>query len=174
MNRTMSLDAYRATGGVRRAISSTADEALTRLEADEREVAHHVFMRLVEPQEGTDDAKRRAQLEELTPAGDDPTRITNVLDTLVAARLVTVDSGGVELAHEALLREWPQLRAWVDEARDGLRLQRHLTTAASSWDALDRDPAELYRGGRLAIALDWLATNPQLSAVERDFLDASL
>ena len=79
-----------------------------------------------------------------------------VLDAVVGARLVTMDDTGVEVAHEALIREWPRLQAWLDEDRDGLRLQRHLTAAATAWDQLGQDPSELYRGSRLAAALDWL------------------
>ena len=33
-----------------------------------------------------------------------------MLDALADARLVTVSEGTVELAHEALLREWPRLQ----------------------------------------------------------------
>ena len=38
-----------------------------------------------------------------------------VLDAMANARLVTVDDQSVEVAHEALLREWPRLRGWLDE-----------------------------------------------------------
>ncbi|MCK7510808.1 MAG: hypothetical protein MZV70_46565 [Desulfobacterales bacterium] len=59
------------------------------------------------------------------------------------------------MAHEALIREWPTLRGWLDEDRDGLRLHRHLTDAAQEWDIRQRDPDALYRGARLAQALEW-------------------
>ena len=50
----------------------------------------------------------------------------SLLDAMAAARLVTVAEGTVEVAHEALIREWPRLRAWLDEDRDGLRLHRQV------------------------------------------------
>ena len=96
-------------------------------------------MRLVEPGDGTPDTRRRAQLSELLPAGGDEGRMGTVLDAVVGARLVTMDETGVEVAHEALIREWPRLQSWLDEDRDGLRLQRHLTAAATAWDQLGRD-----------------------------------
>jgi len=133
----------------------------------EQQLARRVFVRLVEPGDPAD-TRRRARIDELGGG-----RESAVLATLSAARLVTVDEGSVELAHEALIREWPRLRSWLDEDRDGLRLQRHVTSAATAWLALDRDDAELYRGPRLAAALDWLASDPDLSPVERQFLDAS-
>ena len=74
---------------------------------------------------------------------------------------MTVSDGEVELSHEALLREWPRYRAWLEEDRIGRRLHAHLTAAARDWDARGRDPGELYRGARLAAALDWAAQHDE-------------
>ena len=94
---------------------------------------------------------------------------------LAAARLVTISEGEVEVAHEALLREWPRLRAWLEEDADGRRLHLHLMHAARGWDSAGRDPAELYRGARLASALDWADRHePELDGLERAFVAASL
>jgi WD40 repeat protein len=83
-------------------------------------------------------------------------------------------SACVEVAHEALLREWPRLRGWLDDDAQGRRLHGHLRTAAQEWHAGGRDPGELYRGARLAAALDWATDHdPELNATERGFLDAS-
>ena len=80
----------------------------------------------------------------------------------------------MEVAHEALIREWPTLRAWLAEDRESLRLHRHLTEAARSWQELDCEPGELYRGARLAQALEWHAGHPGvLNELEEDFLAAS-
>jgi WD40 repeat protein/class 3 adenylate cyclase/tRNA A-37 threonylcarbamoyl transferase component Bud32 len=171
--RTLTLDAYRSTGGVRGAIGETADKAVDSLDEADQVLARQLFLRLVDVGDGTGDTRRRARLEELTPARGGEGRLTGVVDTLAAYRLVTVDAGAVEVAHEALIREWPRLRDWLDEDREGLRIQRHVTTAAASWDALGRDPAELYRGPRLAAALDWLSRDAQVSELEKAFLDAS-
>jgi hypothetical protein len=93
---------------------------------------------------------------------------------LAADRLITIGEGEVEVAHEALLREWPRLRGWLEEDAEGRRLQRQLTPAARDWEAAGRDPSELFRGARLAAALDWAAAHrAELNATERDFLDDS-
>jgi hypothetical protein len=52
---------------------------------------------------------------------------------LTAARLVTADTGTVEISHEAVLTAWPLLRAWVDSDRAGLVIGRRLRDAAHSW-----------------------------------------
>ena len=133
------------------------------------------MLRLTEPGEGTEDTRRRAPLDELAPGGADRSHATLVLEALAAARLVTVSDDGVEIAHEALIREWPRLRDWLDEDRQGLRTMRHLTHAAKDWAERGRDESDLYRGPRLATASTWRAAghDAELSPVEREFLDAA-
>jgi len=97
----------------------------------------------------------------------------DVLDVLADSRLVTVSEGTAEVAHEALLHEWPRLRAWLEEDAEGRRLHAHLTRAARDWSD-ERDHGELYRGARLATALEWRAEHePELNTTEQRFLDAS-
>jgi WD40 repeat protein/class 3 adenylate cyclase len=171
---TLTIDGYRATGGVTRAIARTADSVYERLDADQQRVARDIFVRLTELGEGTEDTARRATIDEL--ARDDPVEVARtdaVLGTLAAARLVTVSAGTVEVAHEALIREWPRLRGWLDEDRDGLRVMRHLTVAAHEWDQCGRDASDVYRGPRLAAALEWQAGHgEEANPIEREFLAA--
>ena len=76
----------------------------------------------------------------------------SVLNTLAEARLVTLGEDTAEVAHEALIREWPTLREWLTQDRESLRLHRHLTEAAHEWELLERDAGALYRGSHLAQA----------------------
>lgn len=112
--------------------------------------------------------------QRLTPVPDPSSPVTAVLHTLADARLITTAEDSVEVAHEALIREWPLLREWLDENREGLYLHRHLTEAAQAWEKLNRDPGELYRGARLAQAGEWAQSHAEeMNALERDFLAAS-
>ena len=80
----------------------------------------------------------------------------------------------MEVAHEALLREWPRLRGWLEEDVQGRALHRHLIAAAREWEMGGRDPGELYRGVRLTGALDWAREHhADLNELERAFLEAS-
>ena len=100
--------------------------------------------------------------------------MADVLGTLADSRLVTVGEGSVEVAHEALLREWPRLRDWIEEDAEGRRLRRHVTQAATEWDTTGRDKGELYRGARLAAALDWSTDHAfELNELERGFVSES-
>ena len=97
-----------------------------------------------------------------------------MLGVLVDARLVSVDERTVVVAHEALIRHWPRLRGWIEADRAGLVVHRRLSDAAQDWNALQREPAALYRGARLAAASEWATDHAgDLSPVERDFLITS-
>ncbi|MDQ1468302.1 MAG: hypothetical protein QOH10_2717, partial [Actinomycetota bacterium] len=170
--RTLTLDAYQATGGVDAAIATTADAVLESFDRVHRTIARRVLLRLVEPGDGGVVTRRRASRAEFAGAAD-PNTVDDVLDRLTRARLLSVDEDHVEVAHEALIREWPTLRAWVDEDRSGLRLHRHVTAAAAAWVASRRDPGDLYRGQRLAAAIEWRPAASALSEIESEFLDAS-
>jgi WD40 repeat protein len=97
-----------------------------------------------------------------------------VLGVLADARLLSIDEDTVVVAHEALIRHWPRLRAWIDADRAGLLTHRRLTQAAREWNALEREQAALYRGARLAAAREWVPDHAAgLSRLEREFLSAS-
>ncbi|MCS7475231.1 WD40 repeat domain-containing protein [Umezawaea endophytica] len=165
----VTLKGYEAAGGVEQAVAHSAETVYTGLSDDQRTVARHLFLRLCAFGEGTEDTKRRVRRDEFGPA-DHPAH--EVLDELAHARLVVLDGDGVEIAHEALIRSWPRLRAWLAEDREGLRVHRALTEATAAWLALDRDPGALYRGLRLDTAEDWAGRDgAALTAVERRFLD---
>jgi WD40 repeat protein/DNA-binding SARP family transcriptional activator len=173
--RTLTHDGYRGAGGVRGAIASTAESVYGALDPSQQALARQVFVRLTELGEGTEDTRRRVAVAELSTGSQGTEPLAAVLHLLADARLVTISEAGVELAHEALIREWPRLRAWLDDDREGLRAHRHLTHAAQDWAALGRDPAELYRGPRLAGAVEWAGGSgaASLNPLEREFLDAA-
>ena len=163
---------YAQMGGVRGAVARLAEDAYAQLDEGQRAVARGVLMRLV----GTDDSgaveRRSVALEELEIDQDED--VARVVALLTDRRLLTVSAGTIELAHEALLREWPRLRGWVEEDREGLRIRGGLGAAAAEWERLGRDEGALYRGIRLREAVEWrAASTPALNQLEREFLDAS-
>jgi WD40 repeat protein/DNA-binding SARP family transcriptional activator len=169
--RRLSYESYRRSGGVRGAVARLAEQAYARLDESEQDATRAIMLRLCSG-EGDTVARRRVPFAELN--GDRDDRGARVLAILTDARLLTVSDGTVEVAHEALLREWPRLQGWLEEDREGRRLYTHLAAAAREWAARDRDPAELYRGARLSATLEWTAHHAtQLSEREREFLDAS-
>ncbi|HEX2468698.1 MAG TPA: BTAD domain-containing putative transcriptional regulator [Solirubrobacterales bacterium] len=169
--RTLGYSTYEASGGVSGAVARLAERAYQRLSAPQRERARQILMRLVDAEE-MEPVARRVPLSELELERDEDAAAA--LSVLTESRLVTVDEGTAEVAHEALLREWPRLRGWLEDDAQGWRLRQHLTHAAGEWQGSGREPAELYRGARLASALGWAETHdPELNELEREFLEES-
>jgi WD40 repeat protein/DNA-binding SARP family transcriptional activator len=176
---TLTLVAYRELGGVNGAIAARAEQLYRSLKDTEQAAARALFERLVVLGPSGEPTRRRAVLDEL---GGIATEM--MLDVITVqwteARLLTVDADPhsrlptVELAHEALLTQWPRLRGWIDEDRFALASLGQLRSAAAEWAELGRDTGALYRGARLEGVVD---LGPQrldrLSALEREFVDAS-
>ncbi|MEO3809173.1 hypothetical protein ABGB17_09260 [Sphaerisporangium sp. B11E5] len=161
---TLTLAGYEDVGGVEHALARTAEQTFQQLAGEELDAARLMFLRLVTPGDGTEDSKRRIRRDELgEPHGP--------LERFAAARLVSLDDHGAELVHEALLRAWPRLAAWIAEDRDILRVHHRATEAAAAWQAHGRDPDLLWRGEHLTM-IDSL--RGRLNPIERDFLDAGL
>ncbi len=179
--RVMTVSGYTETGGVQGAIAQTAETVFRqRLTASQQPIARMIFIKLAEMGESSLDTRRRAPFSELITRATDEAAIDSVLGILTDARLVTTgtqDPGEervVEVAHEALIREWPTLRDWLNQNREGLILHRQLTEDVNDWLKLDRDAGALYRGARLQQTLEWAKANTDLiSITEQEFLDAS-
>jgi WD40 repeat protein len=165
--------AYERTGGVRGAVGRLAEATYAWLSEPERAAAKRILLRLADAgEEESAFVRRRVPLEEVDTGRDE--HAAAALAALTDSRLVTANEGTLEVAHEALLREWPRLRSWLEEDAEGRRLHQHLIHAASDWQAGRRDLGELYRGARLASALDWASDHPgDLNELEREFLDES-
>ena len=173
--RTLTLKGYEAAGGVRGAITQTAEDLYGSLSPEEAALARRVMLRLIVPGEDSDDTSRPAHRAELDAGGTVDTAV--VLDRLARARLITLDDDTVDLAHEALITAWPRLREWIDRDREVLRRHRLLTEAALAWEQLDRDAGALYRGARLTAAEKVFTASDraaQLALPEREFLAVSL
>jgi hypothetical protein len=148
---------------------------------DEQELCRRTFLRLTQPGEGTEDTKRSASMQELLSLSAESTAEEEIVQKLANASLLTTEGdlsqkdAFVEVAHEALIRSWPQLRKWIDADRAGLRTRTRLSESARDWKNAGRDPAYLYTGARLAVAAEWEASHlGELSADEAKFLVCSL
>jgi WD40 repeat protein/DNA-binding SARP family transcriptional activator len=167
--RTLTVAGYRKTGGIRGAVAHTAEEVYQRLPAEQRPLLRDLLLRLVAPSPNGEPVRARVPRRTLAADGVHE----GLIEQLAAARLVTTDGEAVALAHEALARAWPRLRAWLDDDVGGQRILRHLAGAADTWEAMGRPESELYRGLRLNQAVDWCDdARPALSPIERAFLEA--
>ena len=167
---TLTVAGYRASGGINGAVAQSAESLYSRVGVDRRLLLRDLVLRLVSP--GPEGEAVRTRVPRRL-VGTDPEH-EQLIEMLVTARLVTSDDGALEITHEALTRAWPRLRGWLDDDVEGQRIRHHLSAAADAWEALGRPDSELYRGVRLARALDWRADkDTALTEVERQFLEAS-
>ena len=166
----LTVEGYRASGGISGAVAASADRLCDSLSDAGRVQLRWLMLRMGSLAEHGEPVRTPLPRQ---VAADEPER-ARVLDLLIGARLVTSADGRYELAHESLIRAWPQLRGWLEEDRAGQRLWRHLALAAAEWDRLQRPDSELYQGVRLEAALQWAdGPDAQPTRLEREFLAAS-
>ncbi|MFI1366908.1 nSTAND1 domain-containing NTPase [Streptomyces griseochromogenes] len=172
----LTLAGYRAAGGIQGAVAATAERAWTSLDPAARTAARLLLLRLVRLGEDTQATRRRGTRRQLAQESADPGKTEESLETLVRARLVTLDAETVEITHEALLHAWPRLRHWIDEDRGDHLLRQRLEEDGRAWEVSDRDSSLLYRGSRLEQARSWAksAGDTYLTRSAVQFLAASV
>ncbi|TMR33011.1 helix-turn-helix domain-containing protein, partial [Nonomuraea zeae] len=170
---TLTVAGYRLTGGIAGAVAATAEHVYTGLDPRGQDLARRLLLHMVCLEGSGTETRRPVDTRHLPPEYFPPQAMSKVIDAFTSARLITVDAGSVQLAHEVLLRAWPRLREWIHADRTGLRMRHQLLETALVWEREGRDPSLLYRGARLHTALDWAAADPTaLTTVEQAFLDA--
>jgi serine/threonine protein kinase len=169
--------AYRAIGGIAGALASHADSVLAELPSQERALVRAVFLRLVTPER----TRAIVSVQELRELSKDAGELQRLVDHLVQARLLVIQTGGgvdgatVELVHESLLNGWPTLRRWLDEGQEDAAFLEQLRNAARQWKAKGCDGGLLWRGEMVEEARRFQRRyRGELPGLQRDFLEASL
>lgn len=178
---SLTLDGYRALGGIRGLLSRSAEALYGALTEDERHVAMQVFLRLVQLGHGPAESRRRLPLAELTELGLDPIALSRVLDAFGRRRLVSFDrehasgQATVEVAHESLFREWDRLAGWIERHRASLQRYETFTAAADEWEASGRNADYLLTGTRLTEFEAWSREGElQITGRQKAYLSAGL
>ena len=189
--RLLTQNAYLALGGVAGALARRAEDLYQEHNAPGREAIRQMFLRLVSVAgqmtgvasdvTSRADTRRRVLRSELLSAAGDPERLDEIIDTFAAYRLLSFDyhsatrRATVEVAHEAILREWNRLRGWLEESVVDLGLQRQLIRATREWIEAGRDQSFLLRGARLDRFESWAGDIPLvLTKDERAYLESSI
>jgi WD40 repeat protein/serine/threonine protein kinase len=179
--RLMTLEGYEDIGRAAGALARRADRVYERMTPALQGTARQVFLRLVTLGEGTTDLRRRARRSELLSAVQNPDQLEQILTIFGRHRLLSFDHDPttreptIEVAHEALLREWRALRRWLDESREDVIQQRRLAGLAAEWLNGGKDPSFLLRGAQLEQFETWSGrTIMALADIERDFIAASI
>jgi energy-coupling factor transporter ATP-binding protein EcfA2 len=166
--------AYEDIGEVKGALARHADEKYGNLTDEEKEKVRRIFIQLVHPGEGTEDTRRLATKAELGEAS------WGLVKQLADARLVVTsrnpeDQETVEVVHEALIRNWSELRQWMDTDRSFRAWQERLRGAMYQWKQSQGDEGALLRGVALVEAEEKLKQRREnLSEGGQEFIKASI
>ncbi len=170
----LSFRAYRDIGGLEGALAHRAEEVFAALPANAQARLDAVLAQLIVIQPDSDAVSgRRAPRSAL----DDDARV--LVEAFVRARLFVGELGpagpGFGVAHEALLRQWPRARDWVQDNRRLLQARARLRRAATRWVEEGRRDDHLLNPGRpLSEAREAAGhLSDELHGDERDFLRAS-
>ena len=166
--------AYEEIGEVQGALTTYANTQYKQLNDSEKKQVQRIFIQLVRPGEGVEDTRRMALKAELSDQS------WSLVKQLADARLVVTSRNSasietVEVVHEALIKNWGQLREWMSADRDFRSWQERLRTAMQQWQEAKQDEGALLRGVPLVVAESWLQKrSDELSLGEREFIQKSV
>jgi formylglycine-generating enzyme required for sulfatase activity/transcriptional regulator with XRE-family HTH domain len=155
----LTIKSYEALGGLDGAVASQAERVYSARGRDGQAAMRRVMSRLVKVGAGDEGTETRRRLPYDIVAESPQER--DVIESLVAARLLTTDfdegeqTNTVELAHEAIIRNWDRLRSWILEDRGFLLWQQTVEPIAAEWDRAEQDPAYVLRGRLLQHGQEW-------------------
>jgi hypothetical protein len=165
---------YETVGGVVGALRRRADRLVDELDRrGEGRLVMPTLLKLAAVEGDSEPTRRRVLRSAL---GEDE---QTVVDAFLDARLLTSTKNAdglatIEVAHEALLRQWQPLREAIVGARTSLRMRSELERLAVDWDQGQQDESYLLRGGRLANFDKWAAEHgADIGPLERQFIEAS-
>ena len=154
----ISEEVEQRVGSPREALQRAAERVYQALPlADKEDVVREIFLQLVTPGLDHDFVRQPRRRGELH-AGRDADSVESVLTAFSDAGLLRQERGTVaaddwfDVAHEALIRNWPRLRAWLDGQRQTHRKLVQLREVAKLWASEAKAPGYLLSGNALVEA----------------------
>ena len=148
-NRVITHKSLDEMGSISHAISYHAD-AIYKRYSTEQEAIKRIFLKLVNVGGGTEDTRRVAKFEDFDK--DD----REIITLLATDRLVITTENSVEVVHEALIREWGVLKAWIEEHREFLEWEKRTRIDIEFYNDNGEREEDLLRDGKLLRAKEFL------------------
>jgi hypothetical protein len=152
----ITLQAYDQIGGIGGALVKRAESEFAKLDDVQKGILRQMFvLRLIQPDDGTEDTRRRVEKEELLSVGEKLQIAEDLLHQWTNARLLTItrdtlnNKDFVDVAHEALIRKWGRIRTWMAEDREAVLQIGILRHSAREWKRLHKNADYLFQGDRL-------------------------
>jgi Pentapeptide repeats (8 copies) len=170
-------------GGVGGALAGEAQRLYESLNAEDQAIARRIFLALVDL-EGKN-TRRRAALSELITDEQEATSVRAIINRFAApgVRFLATFSDKendemIEVAHEALIRNWGQLQEWLTECQENLRKKRKIEQAAEDWIDKGKSQEYVLQGRSLRNAREFMQAQTTygetaLSSLAKEFVKAS-
>ncbi|MDP1828435.1 MAG: serine/threonine-protein kinase [Archangium sp.] len=172
-NKVLTQSAYDSIGGVAGALASHANAVIEKIPPQSQPLARAIFLRLVT----ADRTRAIVGIDELRELHTNPAELQSLVDELVQARLLVVQTGGgaatVEIVHESLIHSWPMLKRWLEESGEDSAFLEQVRNAARQWTQKGNAEDVLWRGELAEEALRFQRRfRGNLPAAQKAFLDA--
>ena len=172
----LSHKAYHDMGGLEGAIGARAEQVISELGTSQIAALPQLLSRLVLVAEDESTVTSRRVPWSVLNRDDE----VKLVQALVDAHLFVSDlHGGAPafgIAHEALLRRWPRVVAWIDEHRQALQTRSRISAQAKRWQDSGRKRDMLLPSGTQANQARQLlkTTGFSFTQQEQEFVQTSL
>ncbi|MGK7893076.1 MAG: ATP-binding protein [Xenococcus sp. (in: cyanobacteria)] len=192
-NRVLNKETYEQIGGVSGALQQYFDEIYQNLSPEQQLTTKQIFLKLVDIIDFRTAKVLRTPMTRKAYKSEFNKAQIEIVDLLVNKSLLVSDDRDnhregqptVEIAHDALLRSWSELKNWIADARHIIPLNNHLEEDANRWQELkrinqERTNEELWRGSNLEKVSEFREDGTfevvlgGLSEIAKEFIDASI
>ena len=154
-------------GGLKETLEKQANKVYDSLKTEEQQqVAEWIFLKLTSIGEGTEDTRRQIRQQDLVNSKHSQHLVDQVLNRLAAAdsRLVITSEEKLEgergepvvnIAHEALIRNWSKLQEWIAKKRYAELIRRRLEAKVQEWLRLGKSSGGLLDERELDDVQNW-------------------
>jgi len=176
LSKVLKISTYEALGGVQGAIGERAENVFRGLDNEAQAQLPNVFCHLCEVDEKGTVYRCKALLSHVAETRAE----TQLLTAMSEARLLVQGENEnhqatVEVAHEALLRNWTRLGKWIEDTKDELHLARQVRLWAEYWQQTGSKANDLLTGTRLERAIESLSSKGfEFDELQKRYIEESL
>ncbi len=180
------VDTLERIGGVGGAVATEAQRIYNSLSEDEQAIARCIFLSLIQLNDDKTATRRRASISELiTERGDEP-QVRNIIHQFARPGVwILVTSANqqqiemVEVAHEALIQHWEELRNWLNQQWEVIHQKQRIEQSAQEWENHGYSKDYLWQGKLLYKAKIFLGeqsttSDIKLSHLSEEFVTRSI
>ncbi|MBD2427041.1 pentapeptide repeat-containing protein [Phormidium sp. FACHB-1136] len=179
------IETFNRVGGIGGALANEAKKIYENLSEADQKIARSIFLRLIKVNDDKTATRRRVPLSELVTKDQNATQVKGIINQFTRPGvwiLITFANEEqiemVEVAHEALIHNWTELRDWLADQWELLRKRDKIEQAAQEWESHQRCNDYLLQGKALRDAKEFFNLNHancgiHLSKTSSDLIESS-